>query len=208
MRAAIYDAIRRDIIAGKLAPGGLIIIKELQTEYRVGLSAVREALCQLASDGLVSSEEQRGFRVAPISRKDLDGLTRARIDIEVFAVKDAVANGDTEWESQLVSAVYKLKRLPRPNLHYSDEHLKFHDLLVRPCTSEWMKRFRTTLHIHSDRYRRLAVRYNDSHRDIDAEHQALVDAVIAKDADLAAALITEHIVETERILMKLGFTGE
>jgi len=62
LRSAIFGAIRGEIISGSLEPGKLIGIKALQVRFRVGMSAVREALCQLAADGLVIAEDQRGFQ--------------------------------------------------------------------------------------------------------------------------------------------------
>lgn len=207
LRAAIGDAIRGEIIAGRLAPGKPIVIKELQAQYGVGLSAVREALCQLAADGLVLAEEQRGFRVAPISLRDLEDLTQTRIEIEALAIRDAVAHGDTDWEAELLATFHKMSREPKPDGRYAELHRTFHDLLVAPCRSEWLKRFRSMLHEHSERYRRLAATHNAVGRDIDGEHRALMDAALDHDAERAAALIGDHVRETAQVLLRSGLVG-
>jgi GntR family carbon starvation induced transcriptional regulator len=215
LRSAICDALRGDIIEARLEPGKLLSIKELQAQYGVGLSAVREALCQLAADGLVIAEDQRGFRVAPISAEDLEDLSRSRIEIESFAIRDAIANGDTEWEAQLLASYHRMIKAPHPlaqspsqgrSSEYALQHRRFHDLLVAPCTCEWMKRFRGTLHEHSERYRRLAAAHFDG-RDIDGEHRDLMAAAIARDADRAVALIADHVRMTGLILTNRGFTA-
>lgn len=207
LRAAIFGAIRREIISGSLEPGKLIRIKEMQGRFRVGLSAVREALCQLAADGLVIAEDQRGFRVAPVSETDLRDLTRARAEIEIFLIRDAIANGDTDWEAHLLAAYHRLANVPKFGSAYAEKHRAFHDTLVAPCTSDWMKRFRATLHHHSERYRLLAATHNDAARDIDGEHRALMEAALARESDLAAELIAAHVHETAQILMRNGLTA-
>lgn len=202
LRAAIGDAIRAEIMAGRLPPGKMLSIKELQRRFRVSLSAVREALCQLAADGLVVAEEQRGFRVAPISLRDLEDVARTRIEIESFALRDAIANGTTEWEGRLLALLHRMERETKPSEPYGKLHRAFHEELVAPCTSEWMKRFLTTLQEHYDRYRRLAAAHWDGGRDIDGEHRAMTIAVLAHDPERAVALIAEHVRETVRILVR------
>jgi DNA-binding GntR family transcriptional regulator len=206
VRAAIFGTLRRDIISGRFEPGKSIKIKELQARFGVGLSALREALCQLEADGLVIAEEQRGFRIAPVSETDLVDLTRTRCEVETFAIRDAVAHGDLEWNAQLRSAFDKLVRIPKNTAVYAEAHRNFHDLLVAPCRSTWMKRFRATMREHAERYRALAASHNDEGRDVDGEHRGLVDAVIARNADLAAELLAAHVRETAAILMRVGLT--
>jgi DNA-binding transcriptional regulator YhcF (GntR family) len=94
--AAIYDALRDEILEGRLEPGNLLSIKDVQARFGVSSSAVREALCQLAASGLVLAEEQHGFRVAAVSAADLEDVTRSRAELEMFTIRDAIANGDVE----------------------------------------------------------------------------------------------------------------
>jgi DNA-binding GntR family transcriptional regulator len=214
LRAAIYDALREDLMTGRLPPGKTIGVKDVRRAFGVGLSAVREALCQLTADGLVIAEEQHGFRATPVSAHDLLDVTRARVEIETFALRDAIAHGDVDWEAQILAAAHKLAQIRgtegrNPRVigdAYRQQHAAFHDALVAACSSQWMQRFRRTLHVQSERYRQLAVWYNDEPRDVNEEHRALVEAVLARDADRATALMTEHINATARILVRLGVT--
>jgi DNA-binding GntR family transcriptional regulator len=214
LRAAIYDALREDIMTGRLPPGKTIGVKDVQREFGVGLSAVREALMQLTADGFVIAEEQRGFRATPVSAHDLTDLTRTRVEIETFALRDAIAHGDVDWEARILSDAHKLAQIrgtegQNPRVignAYRAQHAAFHDALVAACTSDWMKRFRRTLHAHSERYRQLAVWYNDEPRNVNDEHRAIMEATLARDAERATALMTEHINATARTLLRLGVT--
>ena len=217
LRAAVIDAIRDELLNGMLPPGQRISVKRLHQRFGKGHSAIREALCGLAAEGMVIVEDQRGFRAAPVSARDLDDLTRVRIEIECFALRDAIAHGDREWEALLLAEFHRLAGISsrdatdsrRINPAYEEQHRRFHDALIAACTSDWIKTFHTTLHHHSERYRKLVVSYYASThvRDILGEHRALMDAVLARDADRAARLITEHITGTATILQRLGIAA-
>jgi GntR family carbon starvation induced transcriptional regulator len=211
LRAAVYSALKQRVLDGRLEPGKPIILRDLQSQFGVSLSVLRESLCQLAADGMVIAVEQRGFRAAPISAADLEDLTRVRATIESAAVRDAIAHGDAAWESRLLTAFHELtearKRFAPLSEHheeYQQLHRAFHDAIVEPCTSQWTKRFRATLHDHSQRYRQLA-RTTQTTRDIDGEHRAILAAVLSQDGNEAARLLSEHVHETARILLRSGW---
>jgi DNA-binding GntR family transcriptional regulator len=217
LRAAIIDAIRADLLSGVLPPGRTISIKELRARFGTGLSAIREALCQLVAEGMVIAEDQRGFRAASISAADLADLTRTRIQIECAAIRDAIAHGDTEWEVQIVAEFHRLAHQPsrdatdsrRISPAYKEQHRRFHDALIAGSTSAWLKRFHATMHHHSERYRELVVSSSPhAHvRDILGEHRAIMDAVLARDAERATELVARHINDTAAILLERGIAA-
>ncbi|MFM2056938.1 MAG: hypothetical protein RLY71_1323, partial [Pseudomonadota bacterium] len=96
-----FERLRHDILQGHLAPTERLRIQALSERYQIGATAIREALSRLVTDGLVESEDQRGFTVAPVSREELLDLTQTRIQVEQMALRMAVARGDVEWETQV-----------------------------------------------------------------------------------------------------------
>jgi DNA-binding GntR family transcriptional regulator len=79
---------------------------------------------------------------------------------------------------------------------WEDAHGRLHAALLAACGSPWLLRFHALLFDQSERYRRLASAYGQPARDIDGEHRALVHAALARDAERACALLTEHIART------------
>ncbi len=79
-------------------------------------------------------------------------------------------------------------------------HGRLHGALLSACGSPWLLRFQAVLFDQSERYRRLAQAYGQADRDIDGEHRALVRAVLARDAERACALLTEHIARTTEVV--------
>ena len=81
---ADVDKIRADIVGGALAPGEKLKLGELSDRYDCGINPLREALARLGATGLVVLEDQKGVRVAPVSREDLLDLTHVRQQVEVI----------------------------------------------------------------------------------------------------------------------------
>ena len=89
-----FVRLREDLLVGRFRPGQKLRMEELRELYAVGFSPIREALMRLASEGLVIAEERRGFRAAPISARDLAGITFARQQIEALALRDSLEHVD------------------------------------------------------------------------------------------------------------------
>ena len=209
---SVHARLRADLLACRLAPGEKLKIDELCRTLCAGSSAVREALSRLASEGLVSIEPQRGFRVKELSLDELRDLTQTRIRIEALCIRDAVAHGDVEWETALVASLHRMKRTPihaegdpkRYGEAFAVTHTAFHEALVSACPSRWMLTLRRVLYTQHERYRRLSRPLARVERDLDREHQAIADAALARDAERCATLMDEHLSTTARILMEAG----
>ncbi len=200
---------RADILSCRVAPGSKLKIQDLCTRHHVSLGAIREALSRLTSEGLVIAEPQRGFRAAPISPADLKDLTRVRIEIDSLCLRKAVELGDVDWESRLVAAFHRLSRTPermagdatRSSEEWAEAHSAFHTALVDGCDSPWLMRLHQQLYDQSERYRRLSVSVAPRRRNIGDEHQKILDAVLARDAEKAVRLLAAHLGATTEILL-------
>jgi len=206
----VYGRLVEDILSCRLAPGSKLRQKELSAAYGTAGSAVREALSQLASMGLVIAEPQRGFRVADTSIEDLIDLTLSRIWVESIALRSAMARGGRDWEADIIAAAHMLgaeqprrkvrgTRTAKPTDPVDDDwrvlHQRFHDALVSACGLGSLMAYRKQLLSLNDRYRRMSS-VVPSNRDVAAEHEALKRAVLARDAEQAVELIEAHFLET------------
>src|SRR3954470_19447258 len=90
LTARVLGRMRNDILELRLEPGSKLVLEELRDKYDVGASPLRESLSRLAQEGLVTGEDRRGFRVAPITEVDFVDLTMLRQEIEVLAVTRSV----------------------------------------------------------------------------------------------------------------------
>ena len=192
-----YNRLRSDIIAGKLVPGAKLRIEELRDDYRVGASPLREALNRLAGEGFVTVEEQRGFKVAPVSQDDLKDLSRMRIMLECEALRESIRNGDDEWEANLVAAHHRLQKAERSygrNLgEWEQRNEEFHEALVAACASSWLLRLRHVLYEQHKRYRFIAILSPQQDRDVHGEHREILEAALARDVEAATQATERHI---------------
>lgn len=181
-------------------------VERLRHAYGLGATPLREALSKLSSLDLVTAEGQRGFRVAPVSIGNLLDVTKSRAWVEGAALRASITAGDRRWEAQVVAAAHRLKSCPKSDgERLSDawyrENREFHDALAAACDSRQTMAFRSQLYDLSDRYRRLSVQNGLAGRDFDAEHQRIMDAALARDADAAVSFTADHFVETCRVIL-------
>jgi DNA-binding GntR family transcriptional regulator len=209
LASAICEQLRSEILKADLLPGQKLNIALQAKRFSVSLAAVREALSRLVSDGLVEAVDQRGFRVRPVSPRDLRDLTRTRIEIDGLALRHSVESGGPDWERDVRAAHDRLTSLPRldprdaarHNDAWGAAHRDFHAALVGGCQSTWLRAFRTILHEQSERYRRLSVPLAQHDRDVEAEHRSLVDAVLARDVGRALEALADHYQRTTDIIL-------
>ena len=204
LTSAVQERLRADILSTRLLPGQKLHIAGLAKQFSVSLAAVREALSRLVADGLVQASDQRGFRVSPVSLADLIDVTRTRIDIEGLALRRSIEFGDQAWLDMVQAAHEQLRAVPyrypdEPGVHYEEwvvRHRLFHRALVNACGSPWLLGFRDVLHEQSERYRRLSISDPAMARDVEAEHAAIVEAVMRRDAEAAVDALAGHFSTT------------
>lgn len=209
LASTVYGKLRYDILCGSLAPGEKLRAEYLRDRYEVGNSPVREALNRLSADGLVVREDQKGFRVSSVSRTELHELTQTRCWLEGLALREAIANGQDEWEEALVLACHRLSKVRQSsdettyvvNPDWEALHREFHMALISACGSRFLIDFCGQLNDKAGRYRLLAVKTVFPRRDEVGEHAAIVAACIGRDADQAVRLLHEHFGHTERIIL-------
>ncbi|MFJ9826679.1 GntR family transcriptional regulator [Streptomyces sp. NPDC101160] len=79
LRQQIADALRDEVLAGRLQPGEEFTVKQIAEQYGVSATPVREALVDLCAQGLLDSDQHRGFRVHEFSVDDYRGMVEARM---------------------------------------------------------------------------------------------------------------------------------
>ncbi len=210
-----YATLRSEIVAGAFAPGAKLRTEELRTRYNISGSTMREALTRLLGEALVTSEGQRGFRVAPASMDDFEDLTGVRKLIELEALRQSIEAGDENWESQIVASFYRLSKVEErlagdpvgASPEFERHNREFHNALIAACPSRWLHFMVGLLFQHSERYRRMSITqtptWGAGKRDVHAEHKAIFDAVLRRDADLACGLLADHIDRTVMVLRKV-----
>lgn len=201
----VYEALRRAILCGEIPPESRMRVEDLRATFGVGSSTVREALSRLLAENLVTTEGQRGFRAATISIEDFKSIVEMRALLEARAVRHSIETGDDDWESAFVAAHHRLAKLETDAVGHEDELVSdwekrnraFHDAMTAACTNVWLLNCRSMLYSHSVRYLQISFAQKRCiPRDVRAEHQAIFEAVIDRDAERAEKLTADHIFRT------------
>ncbi|CAM5637988.1 GntR family transcriptional regulator [Streptomyces spiroverticillatus] len=78
LRQQLADALSDEVLAGRLPPGHAFTVKHIAEQYEVSATPVREALFDLAAQGLLESDQHKGFRVREYSVAEFRGMVEAR----------------------------------------------------------------------------------------------------------------------------------
>jgi DNA-binding GntR family transcriptional regulator len=194
-----YDRIKKDIIFGRLMPDQKLKLDRLRDQYGASVSTLREILNRLAAEGLVVAEGQRGFEVAPISAENLRELSALRQLLEGYALELSFKAGDVDWEGRVVAAHHKLRQMEMRMMDgarsvtetWKRYDWEFHQALISACGSRELMASHATAFDKYLRYQMIAFCFRGEVAA--AEHRALRDRALARDALGAIAVLTEHI---------------
>jgi DNA-binding GntR family transcriptional regulator len=126
-REAVVREIRRAIIIGALKPGERITEARLTAFLNVSRPTVREAMNQLARDGLLIQEPYRGLRVAALGADQIRAVARARMSLDLLAVTEILADSSGRRLALLDAAWREYEQADGVDpLEQHQAHLAFH----------------------------------------------------------------------------------
>jgi DNA-binding GntR family transcriptional regulator len=109
-KGTLREALRADILAGRFLPRERLIEADLVAQYGQPRSAVRAALAELVSDGLVEHERNRGARVRQVSIDEAVMVLQVRQRLQALCTELAAVNGTAEEKAQLPNLLEDLQR--------------------------------------------------------------------------------------------------
>lgn len=197
LRVDVYHELREDILACRLAPGAELREAELAERFAVSKSPVRDALSRLVHEGLVHVIPRQGYRVAPISLKDVRDMCEYRAVLESACLRAAAGNAT---DAQL-RALDRFRAFdpahPDGFLGYNRE---FHSALAALCPNARLVSAVSAQMEQMDRVVTVslgAMRQADPARLV-AQHAEVIDALQQRDGRRAAALIARHIAAAQK----------
>jgi GntR family transcriptional regulator, carbon starvation induced regulator len=207
--AYVLARIRGDILSTHFMPGAKLYLKILTARYQTSVAPVREALAVLSGAGLVISESQRGFRVAPASRADFLDIAALRQQLEVAALQQSIERGDDAWADEICNVYSIFSRLSQKAGQdtpitdaWESYHREFHFALISRCGSPTLLNFWSQLHDRFDRYRRLTLPSGSYMAGTAGDHEEIMDAAIRRDVNRATELIREHIQSITQVVLE------
>jgi DNA-binding GntR family transcriptional regulator len=188
----IAGLLRDEIQSGTLTPGMRLRQNDTASRFGVSSTPVREAFAQLEAEGLIRIDPHRGAVVFRPTVRDLSEFYEIREALESLAVRQAIPNLDAPRVKELRALIVAMRKTEDADawMKLNEEfHLKIYECADRPRLSSMIESLRdaTTPYMH----------INTAKHAIEAsankEHQRIVDACVAGDADAAEAAIRQHL---------------
>ncbi|MEU3736839.1 MULTISPECIES: GntR family transcriptional regulator [unclassified Streptomyces] len=222
LRQQIADALRDEILGGRLEPGQEFTVKEIAEQYGVSATPVREALVNLAAQGLLDADQHRGYRVHEHTLADYRGMLEARGLVADGIFRDLVKKGtplgprgQQETTAALISVRRRGEEAARAACAGDLNVLIGYDLRFwrelsalfgNPYLSDFLHRLRLQSWVCAVTYLRRAVERGDGdlRGTLWARHTELVDALAHRDPKAAHAIVEEYNAHSLALIERLA----
>jgi DNA-binding GntR family transcriptional regulator len=197
----IYQVLREEILKCVLAAGAELREQELAQRFGVSKSPVREALQHLVVDELVAVMPRQGYRVSPVSLSDAHDLFSFRQVLELACVAEATRSATDEQLAGL-DAYRTFDADDDDHGRFIDYNRAFHAAVANCSGNKRMSRTTCAIIDEMDRLVRLSVgaMRGRNPRKLVSEHNAIIDAVQARNARTASNLLRAHTASAEKRL--------
>jgi len=201
----IADWVRERIRTGRFVPGQRLVEVDIIRQMGASRSKVREALQRLEGEGLVQIEEFRGASVKSTGLEEVAQIYRARMALEGICAADFARHASDDARARLCAVQEQLDKCveERAPDRFGRLNIEWHRLIVEGSgnmvIAELLQRLNVPIH------RLLFESFYDSDRlgTANADHRAMVDLIMARDADGAEAAMRRHIGDGFETLSKI-----
>ncbi|MGH2616559.1 MAG: GntR family transcriptional regulator [Thermomicrobiales bacterium] len=198
----VYEHLRQDILSNAYPPNAALPEKTLASQLNVSRVPVREALHRLAAEGLVTLRPRQGAFVSSLSPRQFLDAYRVREALEDLAIKLALPNftaDDLEELGRLQADMRRHAAADDADAFFAANRA-FHALFVERSRNDYLKAIYFPLLDQMRRHISSSLGLRGGLAGSIEEHQAILGAVRAGDADEAARLLREHIHVPQRAL--------
>ncbi|MEV6634771.1 GntR family transcriptional regulator [Actinoplanes sp. NPDC051470] len=198
IRSQVLENLRQAILDRRLAPGQRLIERELVELTGVSRTSVREALRELAAEGLVTAIPNKGTIVTSVSAEEARQLYQVRSALEALAGRLFVEHASVAQRKALVRALDKVDKLAAKDQPILAAKDAFYEVLFEGGGNVALRQVVGSLHARVSVLRSLSLSVPGRLEHSVKELHAIVDAVLANDAEAAGAACARHVEEAGR----------
>jgi DNA-binding GntR family transcriptional regulator len=198
-----YNVIKRAIVACELEPGSEVTEAQLCERFGAGKASVRAALVMLAGDGLVRPVARRGYVIAPVTLKDAHDVFDVRSILEPAAARQAVGRVDLSLLRELDAVIRARRGKAGRDARQAtlEANRAFHQAIVEACGNNRLARMLGKVLEETERLLHFGSRLKGGAANSVQEHQDLIEAFAAGDADAAEAAARRHIDDGRALIL-------
>ena len=192
----ITEFLTHAIMDGQFESGGRLVETELQRQFGVSRSPIRESFRILEKNGLVSSIPRKGTFVRKTTQKDIEENFPIRANLESLAARLALPHLTAQDMEKMEAAFSKMKEAAKNNdfKSYLKYHTQYHDIFIRASGNDTLIEILENLR-HQAIWFRYSYLYVQEAFDYAVKvHRKILDYFIKKDPDRLEALVKEHIL--------------
>lgn len=206
LRGRVFHHLREDILSGKYKEGDELKEVAIGEELGVSRTPVREAFRQLELEGLIQIIPNKGAYVTGITEKDVKDIYMIRSLLEGLCARWACEHITVEQMEEMEENIYLAK------FHAQKGHLeqlaeldnRFHDILYEACNSKILEHQLRDFHEYVLRVRKKTLSNVNRGPKSNEEHEQIMEAIKAKDADRAEKLANMHMINAYENMVKSG----
>ncbi|KXK16223.1 MAG: GntR family transcriptional regulator [Chloroflexi bacterium OLB14] len=208
LKEEIFDALHRQIIAGKYAPGDWLRQEDIASQMGVSMTPVREAFDLLVAKGIAERVPYRGVRVREMNPKEVVEAYGLRLTLEAIIAREAAMNITPEQISALKKIMAEMDKQVELSEMPNQRQLsrEFHAAIAEASGNALLIQLYTIVSnafpdwlLYEALYRKPELVENSVTQTHD-EHTAILNALKKGDADLAVKVSLEHVMESGRWL--------
>lgn len=204
MQEIIHDTIKQRIIMGEYKPGQRLIANDLAEELRVSRMPVREALTRLASTGLVELIPYKGAIVNELTAEDYVEIFHIRSVLEGLATRLACPNLTVDDLKKMREANSEIRTMiDEDDVQFQRVNRIFHSTIWQRTNSRRLSELLSNLYSEAAQYRHMMVILPGRLKEICDEHENVLSALEAGDAQKAEQFVRDHYENTLMWLVKL-----
>lgn len=198
----VRDTLRRAILSGSVAGGTRLVQADIAAQLQVSTTPVREALRDLASDGLILFDPHRGALVRELDLEQLKEIYEIRMALEPLTMRKAAERISPQELDQATRLHEQLTRMKDPG-RWVEVNWQFHSLLEQAAASPRLASIVKSVQDAGAIYVAHSVKLAPERiAEGNAEHAALLEALRNRDGDAAARLLWEHLDHTLQIILR------
>ncbi len=190
----VYEALRDDIVSGKLRPNEALIEDELANNFNVSRTPIRESFQRLFRDGLIVPRK-RGWQVKEFGRAEVQEKYEVRAELEGLAARLAAVRGSPVHKSK-IQRIHK----DRLNLNLSRvaervrTNRELHGAIAEAAQNEQLQNMIALTQNFYYNLRTASQTSPESFERSQVEHEEIVDAIMQGDDERAHNAMREHIL--------------
>jgi DNA-binding GntR family transcriptional regulator len=203
---AVYNVLRQAILSSMMKPGERLNVEELAEKLGVSLTPVRQAIQQLANEGLIEIKPRSGTFVASLSVRDVEETFDIRCALECLAAEKAVGHvsrEDIKRLKELLKSLRKSIRNEEDRKTHERDNLEFHRVVIRASGNQRLAEMYEELnaHIKIARIHRGEADWPSRQAEEQAEHERIVAALVKGDATEVVNAMRQHIHRAKDALL-------